>query len=129
MFRLFCFIFILAFSVSTFGNSEIYGTYKKYVEDGVYSILTVEKNGENGVFISMSCERGGPTYNSGLIEKTPLKLNGNSVRYNEVYNKEEPCAIDIEFSEKGATVNQVSGYGAYCGFGFNVMCDGEFIKQ
>ena len=123
------FFFILFFSVSSFGNPEIYGTYKQHIEDGVYSTLNVEKNGEDSVFISMDCQRGGPTYNSGLIAKTPLKLNGNSVRYHEVYNKETPCTIDIEFSEKQAAVTQVSGYGSYCGFGFKVMCDGKFIKQ
>jgi hypothetical protein len=130
MLRLSCFISILLLSAPAFSDTSIYGTYKLPVEDGLNSTLTVEKAGEDSVFIEMDCQDGPPNYNSGLVEKTMLKLNGNSVRYHNVrFEGARACTIDIEFNKQGALVTQVSGYGSVCGFGMKVMCDGQFNKQ
>jgi hypothetical protein len=128
--RLSCCIFILLFSNPSFSDTGIYGTYKQHVEDDLYSSLIVEKGEKDTVFITMQCKDGRPDYNSGLLQKTSLKLDGNSVRYhNRRYEDWRPCTIDIDFSKQGASVTQTEGYGIYCGFGQYVICDGEFIKQ
>ncbi len=104
------------------------GTYKKHVEDDLYSTLIVEQHDKNNVYIAMSCHYGSPNFNSGIIEKTLLPLNGNTVRYHAVRFEDNPCTIDIEFADGQANVTQTEGHGVYCGFGMKVMCDGVFSK-
>ncbi|KLV05499.1 hypothetical protein ABT56_11020 [Photobacterium aquae] len=129
MFRTLILYSIIFISCPSFSSFEINGTYKQYIEDGIYSTLTVEKNDQNSVFISLDCQYGPPNFNSGIVVKTLLALNDNAVRYNKVYIDNEPCIIDIKFSENKAVVSQTAGHGAVCGFGMKVICDGVFTKN
>ncbi|EGQ8176542.1 hypothetical protein ACHELS_004283 [Vibrio vulnificus] len=128
MFRFIMAVCLIFISCPSFSSIEINGTYKQYIEDGVYSTLVVERKDQSSVFISMNCQNGRPNFNSGMVKRTLLKLNNNTVRYNKARFDDEVCIIDIEFTENQAKVSQIAGYGVVCGFGIKVICDGVFTK-
>jgi hypothetical protein len=71
--------------------------------------------------------RGAPTYNMGWLEGQ-LKVKDAKASFVSRENG-STCRIDFVFRETNATLRQVEGSDAECGFGHAVYGDGTYVRK
>lgn len=87
--------------------------------------LLVQQLGTDKLVVSMDANRGAPSYNMAMIDKTTLKLRANQAVYKSTeFGK---CTLKITFFEGGASIAYV-GEDYDCGFGNGASVSGNYVK-
>lgn len=126
MVKLFIFIIFLCFGSASLADSpSITGTYSFKEEGDSGCVLKAQKLSGDKLRFELNCERGAPSYNSGLaLGKITIKDNVASY-VREVSGR---CVITFKFKENSVHVTQ-EGMGVYCGFGMGVYVDGTYLRD
>ena len=99
------------------------GTYSLKRSKGAVGSLLVRQLSSNSIEFELECNRGAPSYNSGMARATIDVIDGIAVyRISEFGG---PCEIKLTFTETAVSVSQ-SGIGFECGFGHGVYCGGTY---
>ncbi len=99
------------------------GTYILKRTKGAVGSLLVRQLSPTSIEFELECNRGAPSYNSGMVRATIDVLDGIAVH--RVSEFGGPCEIKLTFTETAVSVSQ-SGTAFECGFGNGVYCDGIY---
>lgn len=99
------------------------GTYVFKGRNGAGGTLLVRQVSPNRIEFELECNRGAPSYNSGLARATVDVLDGLAVYRVTEFNG--PCEIKMNFKGTAVVVSQ-TGVGFECGFGNGVHCGGTY---
>ena len=102
------------------------GTYAYgFGKDGGTGNIYVRQVEKSKIIVEMQAIRGGPSYNQAIIEKTALKLTGNTAIYeNTAFGK---CKLKLSFFNGGISIIYLDE--AYeCGFGNAASVSGNYLK-
>jgi hypothetical protein len=89
-------------------------------------MLAIDQAPDNKSSFGLECNRGAPSYNSGVLEGGITIKNGKAV-----YRTTEfagVCEIKFTFTKNSVSLAQ-KGSDSDCGFGHGVYCDGTYILQ
>lgn len=102
------------------------GTYAySFGKEAGAGTIYVQQTTNNQILVMMEANRGAPSYNMAIVEKTTLRLKGNQAVYrSKEYGK---CTIKLTFFEGGASVMYV-GDDYECGFGNAATVTGNYVK-
>lgn len=107
-------------------DAPLTGTWERgNPEKGGGILRIIEEAGETR--FQLELWRGAPSYNMGWLEG---KLSVKDAKASFVKREADwICQIDFVFDGTKATLRQVEGTGAGCGFGHAVSADGVFIRK
>jgi uncharacterized protein (TIGR02246 family) len=101
------------------------GTYAWKGRESAGCSLKAAQRGTDSVQVQLECNRGAPSYNSGIAEGVVRVANGSGALTITEYAK--PCALRMQFSANQVVVVQ-EGSDVDCGFGHGVMADGTYPR-
>ena len=99
------------------------GTYLLKRTKGAVGSLLVRQLSPTTIEFELGCNRGAPSYNSGMVRATIDVLDGIAVHRISEFGG--PCEIKLTFTGTAVSVSQ-SGTAFECGFGHAVYCDGTY---
>ena len=99
------------------------GTYLLKARGGRVGSLMVRQQSPNRIDFELDCNRGAPSYASGLARATIDVLDGIAVYRTTEFNG--PCEIKLIFKGSTVVVSQTE-VGFTCGFGNGVDCGGTY---
>lgn len=100
------------------------GTWGWSGQDHAGGQLLLDQQGENVIF-RLEAFRGGPSYNSGLIEGRFVLNDQQGVYESREYGE---CRLTFLFEDDAVRVKQ-QGSSASCGLGMGVYTDGRYRRQ
>ena len=117
-------IILLCFSVNVLGdNILLTGTYADKQTSDSGCELKVKNLSNQKLQFELNCNRGAPSYNSGLAFGIIELIDRNASYTRKVSGH---CVISFKFNEKTVDVLQ-AGASSECGFGWNVYADGTYL--
>ena len=105
------------------GTESLTGTYAVHWTRGARCALEILQLPGAKVRFQLYCNRGAPSYNSGVASGVIGVRNGAGVYATAEYGGR--CEIRFKFRGNRVTVTQ-QGSDSDCGFGHNVYCDGIY---
>ena len=99
------------------------GTYILKGRNRAGGTLLVRQVSPGSIEFDLECNRGAPSYNSGVARATIDVLDGIAVYRTTEFNG--PCEIKFNFKGASVTLSQ-TGVGFACGFGNGVSCGGTY---
>jgi len=99
------------------------GTYIMPGRKGAGGTLLVRQVSPTSIEFSLECNRGAPSYNSGLARATVDVMDGIAAYHVTEFNG--PCEIRFDFKTSSVVVSQ-KGEDFACGFGHGVDCSGTY---
>ena len=122
----FALLFSLAVNPAGVGAGLLTGTWERGdFEKGGGLLFLIDDPG--GTTFQLQLWRGAPTYNMGWL-KGQLKVKDAKASFVS-REGEWTCRIDFVFSGASATLRQVEGSDAECGFGHAVYADGTYVRK
>jgi len=119
-------LFLLVTTLAGAAEAPLTGTWDHgNPEKGGGVLRVIEEAGE--IRFQIELWRGAPSYNMGWLEG---KLSVKDAKASFVKREADwICQIDFVFDGTKATLHQVEGAGADCGFGHGVSADGVFVRK
>jgi hypothetical protein len=99
------------------------GAYVLRRRKGAGGTLLVRQLSPNSIEFEIDCNRGAPSYNSGVARSTIDVLDGIAVYRISEFNG--PCELKFNFKGAAVVVSQ-TGADFACGFGHGVYCGGTY---
>jgi hypothetical protein len=114
---------------NTIPKATFAGVYKygDSPEDGPTGMITVYEESDESILFYIDISRGAPSYNMGnLYDRVKIKSNKGVYYFKEGEN-DKPCSFSFVFTDNKLTIKTIND-GYDCGFGGNVIVDGEYYK-
>ncbi|ODC02647.1 hypothetical protein BFW38_02900 [Terasakiispira papahanaumokuakeensis] len=105
-------------------DKAVTGTWSWSGQDYAGGQLRLDQQGDDVIF-RLEAFRGGPSYNSGLMEGRFTLKDQQGVYEMEDYGK---CRVTFRFKDEVVLVEQ-QGTSAACGLGMGVYTDGRYRRQ
>lgn len=110
---------------TTGSGNDLTGTYGWEAGQGAGCTLKMARRGSDSAQLLVECNRGAPSYNSGMAEGVVRVAQERAVL--SIADFQKPCALRMQFKKDTVVVAQ-DGSDADCGFGHGVMADGTYAR-
>jgi hypothetical protein len=104
-------------------SPNLTGTYVLKARKGAGGTLLVRQVSPTSIEFELECNRGAPSYNSGMASATIDVLDGIATYRVSEFNG--PCEINFNFKGTAVVISQ-TGADIACGFGHGVYCGGTY---